>query len=110
MKKFKLLALALLIGTFGLFASNVENPDVTKKELRTQIVELLQNPNFSVEKEITVTLKFTFNSEGEIVVLCPGCDNKDIVKYIRENLNYKKFKKPGVKDQIYKMRLTIEAS
>lgn len=109
MKKFKLLALALLIGTFGLFASNVENPDVTKKELREQIVELLQNPNFSLEKELTVTLKFTFNSEGEIVVLCPGCENKDVVKYIRENLNYKKFEKPGVRDQIYKMRLTIEA-
>ena len=84
MKKFKLLALALLIGTFGLFASNFENPDVTKKELRNQIIELLQTPDFPVEGTMTITLKFTFNSEGEIVVLCPGCKNEDVVKYIRE--------------------------
>ena len=109
MKKFKLLALALLIGTFGLFASNFENPDVTKKELRNQIIELLQTPYFPVEGTMTITLKFTFNSEGEIVVLCPGCKNKDVVKYIRENLNYKKFKNPGIRDKIYKMPLTIEA-
>ena len=37
-------------------------------------------------------------------------DYKDIVKYVRENLNYKKFNKPGIRDKIYTIPLTIEAS
>ena len=108
MRKLKLLALALVISTAGLFA-NVNSPDVTKKELRNQIVELLQSPDFVVMEERTVILKFTFSSDGEIVVLCPGCENQDIVKYIRENLNYKKFETPGVRDKLYKIPLTIKA-
>jgi len=110
MKKFKLLALALVISTAGLFAANTENPENLNKELRTQIVKLLQTPDFVIEKDITVTLKFTFSSEGEIVVLCPGCENKDIVAYIRKNLNYKKFDTPGEKDKIYTMPLKLKAS
>ena len=110
MKKFKLLILALVIGSAGLFASNIEKPDVTNKELRTQIINLLQSPNFEVAKEMTVTLKFTFNSEGEIVVLCAGCNDKDIVDFIRENLNNKKFENPGKRDKVYTMPLTIKAS
>lgn len=108
MKKFKLLALALIIGTAGLFASNIENPEPTKNEIREQVVEFLQSPNFIVENEITVNLKFTFSSAGEIVVLCAGCKDPDVINYICENLNYKKFKNPGKKDKIYTMPLTIK--
>lgn len=110
MKKFKLLALALVISTAGLFAANTETPDVSKKELRNQIVNLLQSPDFIVEEDMTVTLKFTFSSEGEIVILCPGCKNQDIVKFIRENLNYKKFETPGERDKVYAIPLTIKAA
>ena len=89
MKKFKLLAVALVIGTASLFATNGATPDEPNKEIRNQIVQLLDTPDFIVNEDMSVVLKFTFNSEGEIVVLCPGCKDKKVVDYIRENLNNK---------------------
>lgn len=108
MKKFKLLMLAFVIGTASLFAMETESPESLEKEMRNEIVKLLQSPDFVIDEEINVVLKFTFNSEGEIVVLCPGCKNREIVDYIREHLNRRKFENPGIKDKIYKLPLKIE--
>lgn len=108
MKKFNLLVVALLIGSASLFAMNNEAPNKTNKEIRAQIEQLLQSSEFTVTEEINVRIKFTFNSEGEIVVLCPGCDNKDVVAFIRENLNHKKIKNPGEVNVIYTVPLTIK--
>lgn len=109
MRKFKLLALALLIGGVGMFASNIEDPEIPAKQIRSQIIEMLQEPGFTVARDIEVVIKFTFSSEGEIVVLCPGCENRDVKNYIRKYLNYRKFKNPGVRDKIYTMPLKIQA-
>jgi hypothetical protein len=109
MKNLKLLALALVFGTSSLFAINTVEPNRSEKEMRTELVKLLQTPDFVVKEDMSVLLKFTFNSEGEIVVLCPGCKDEEIVNYIRENLNQKKFKNPGEKDKIYTIPLTIVA-
>lgn len=108
MKKFKLLLLAFVIGTASLFAMETGNPENPENEMRTEIVKLLQSPNFTIDKEINVVLKFTFNSEGEIVVLCAGCKDREIISYIRENLNRRKFENPGIKDKIYKLPLKIQ--
>jgi len=107
MKKLILLALALMISSASLFASNENEPIEVNKELRNQIVKLLQTPDFTIEKEMNVILTFTFSSEGEIIVLCAGCKHKDIVNYIRKNLNHKKFENPGEHNKIYKMPLKI---
>ena len=107
MRKFKLLALALVIGTASLFAANVGDPETPAKEIRNEIVKLLQSPDFSVSEDIEVVLKFTFSSAGEIVVLCPGCDDEDVIDYIRKNLNYKKIENPGERDKLYTMPLKI---
>ena len=107
MRKFKLLALALVIGAAGLFASNAEKGVVPKEEIRSQIVKLLKAPNFAVENEMTVNITFTFSSEGEIVVLDVASRNRTILKFIRENLNYKKFQNPGEREKIYTMPLKI---
>ena len=109
MKKFKLLALALVIGTSSLFAMNTVAPDDPQKEMRNELVKLLDDPDFIVNEDMSVVLKFTFNSEGEIVVLCPGCKDKEVVSYIRENLNNKKFDNPGERDKIYIVPFTIKA-
>jgi len=109
MRKFKLLALALVIGTASLFAVNTDKPENPSKEIRNEIVKLLQSPEFVVENDMNVVLKFTFNSEGEIVVLCAGCKDKKIVDYIRKNLNYKQFNTPGERDKIYTIPLKIIA-
>ena len=101
-----LLALALVIGTASLLATNV-NPDDSKKEMRAQIVKLLHTPDFGVDYEMTVNISFTFSSEGEVVVLGVDSQNSTIFHHIRENLNYKKIQSPGEKDKLYTMPLKI---
>ncbi|NOR27993.1 MAG: hypothetical protein GQ540_05645 [Lutibacter sp.] len=110
MKKFKLMALALVIGTASLFAANAEGLKEPTKEIRTQIVNLLQTPDFIIENETVVTLTFTFSSQGEIVILNVDTRDKNILNYVRENLNYKKVDNPGERDKIYTMPLKVTAS
>jgi hypothetical protein len=107
MRNLKLFALAMLIGTAGMFAAETVNPDVPKKVIRNQIVKLLTAPEFSVDKEMTVNITFTFSSEGEIVVLNVDSRNRNVLTYIRENLNYKKIENPGERDKIYSMPLKV---
>jgi hypothetical protein len=107
MKKLKLIALALFIGTAGLFANNI-SPDDSVYKMRDQILELMDAPNFTINKEITVKITFTFSSEGEIVVL--NVDSKDIniLNYIRKNLNQKVISNPGEQFKQYTLPLTIK--
>ena len=110
MKKFKLLALAFVIGTAGLFAANESIPDVPKKVIRTQIVDLLDTPDFAIEKDMSIAVTFTFNSEGEIVVLKIDSQDRDVLNYVREYLNGKSIKTPGERDKHYVMQLTMKMS
>lgn len=110
MRKFKLMALAFVIGTASLFATNVNEPKDPNKEIRNQIVNLLEAPDFVVENEIVVNLTFTFSSEGEIVVLAVSCKNCDVLDYVRKHINYKKIENPGIKNKKYTMPLKIKAS
>ena len=69
MKKFKLMALALVIGTATLLASNL-NPDDSNKNIRNQILKLMDAPDFSINNNLialkVITLKtiaFLFSLE-----------------------------------------------
>lgn len=107
MRKLKLLALALVIGTVSSFAFNSEDPGAPKEEIRSQIVKMLQSPDFAVDKEMNVEISFTFSSEGEIVVLSVNSTNRNVLNYVRKNLNYKKIQNPGERDKLYTMPLKI---
>ena len=106
MRKFQLLALAFVIGTASVFAVN-PNP-TPKKVIRSQIVDLLTTPEFDVNTTMTVHVTFTFNSDGQIVVLKVDSRNKDVLNYLRTHLNYQKVDNPGEKDKIYSMDLKIK--
>lgn len=109
MKKFKLLALALVIGASSLFANTTTTlPDDVTKNIRTQIVELLNQPEFNVSEDVKLMITFTFSSEGEIVVLAVNSRDSDILNYVRENVNGKKIQNPGVKNRQYTMPLTMK--
>ena len=109
MKKFKLLAFALVIGTASVFAASGDDPAETNKKIRSEIVSLLQGVDLIVEEEVTVELIFTFSSEGEIVVLEVDTRDQHILNCIRENLNYKKVNNPGKENKLYKMPLKVTA-
>ncbi len=110
MRKFKLLALALVIGTASVFAASGDDPTEANKKIRSQIVDLLETPEFVVEEDVSVVLTFTFSSDGEIVILKVDSSDRNILNYVRENLNYKKVDNPGVRDEIYTMPLKVIAS
>ncbi|MBT8318187.1 MAG: hypothetical protein HKP59_11245 [Lutibacter sp.] len=105
MKKFKVLALALFIGTGSLFAANGDNFKEPNKEIRSQIVSLLKSSVEKIDDEMSVNITFTFSSEGEIVVLNLDTKDADVLNYVRENLNYKKVDNPGVPNRIYSFHL-----
>lgn len=106
MKKFMLLALALVIGTASLLATNVD-PDDSKNEMRNQIVKLLETPTYATDKVIDVSITFTFSSEGELVVLNVDSSDGEVLNYVRKNLNYKKIQNPGERDKLYSMPLKV---
>ena len=110
MRKFKLMALALIIGTASLFAANGDNLKEPNKKIRTQIVNLLESPDFNVENDATVNITFTFSSQGEIVVLKVDCDNCDILDYVRNHINYKKVENPSEVNKLYTIPLKLKAA
>ena len=57
MRKFKLLALALVIGATSTFAMNSEDPGAPKEEIRDQIVKMLKTPDFKISKEMNVEIE-----------------------------------------------------
>ena len=108
MKNLKLLALALVIGTSSLFAATVELPDVPVKQISMQISELFtETPDFAVIEDMKINVVFTFNSEGEVIVLKVDSKNKDVLNYIRKTLNHKMLDTPGEMNRVFTMPLTI---
>lgn len=109
MRKFKVLAFALVIGTASLFATTANNSDdAPAKEIRAQILQLLEVPSFGIDADTTINIMFTFNSEGEIIVLDVDTRNREILDYVRENINHKVISNPGTKDKLYAVPLTIK--
>lgn len=109
MKNLKLFVIALLIGTTGLFASEISSKDLKNPTIGTQIEILLENTEFSFNNPSAVQITFTFSSAGEIVVLKVNSVDKHVLDYIRKNLNGKTIKNPGERDKIYNLSLKLQA-
>jgi uncharacterized radical SAM superfamily protein len=81
------LALALLSGTL-VSAATVP---VKKKEIKPcseQIAELLEEPQFEVENELSAYVTFMLNDDNEIVVLDVETDNEQVERFVKARLNY----------------------
>jgi len=108
MNKFRLLAIALVFGTASLFANNITSPDVSKEEIREQIIELVENSEITFESQGTINIFFTFSSEGEIIVTKVDSRDKNVLSFIRKNINGKTLKNPGIEGKKIKMSLLIK--
>lgn len=108
MRKLKLLAFAFVLGTATMFATNGEPVDDTSNQIRNEIVQLLDAPNFVVEDEMNINVTFTFNSEGQIVVLEVNSYDDGVLDYVRKNINGKYLQQPGEQNKRYTMPLKIE--
>lgn len=108
MKKFKIFVIALLIGTTGLFASEISSKDFNNPTIGSQIENLLDDTELEFKTNTTVQITFTFSSKGEIVVLKVDSIDKEVLDYIRKNLNGKTIKNPGKRDKIYHLPLKLQ--
>ena len=61
------------------------------------------------DNTIEVQIKFTFNSEGEIVVLKVSSSDSNVLNYIRKNLNGKVILNPGERNKLYNLSLKLQA-
>lgn len=108
MNKFKLLAIAFVFGTASLFANSINNPEVSGDEIRAQITELINASSANLETKVSANITFSFNTEGEIVILKVQSMDKDVLDFVRENLNGKKIENPGKSKKKYEMFITIK--
>lgn len=110
MKKLIVLALIIVFGSATVVASNPEK--TTPENLRSEIVKILNAPEFSFEeKEVSALIKFTLNSKGEIVVLSVDSDNEQVDFYVKNELNYKRIVNVNTqRGQIFTMPLRIMRS
>ena len=108
MNKFKLLAIALVLGTTSLFANNIINPEVSKDEIRQQIIELVQDSQNTIDSQITVNVTFTFSTSGEIVVKKVDSSDKEVLAFIRKNINSKVLENPGRANRNFTMPIVIK--
>ena len=106
MKNLKILAFAFIISTSSLFASEIV-PDIPVKDIRSQVVDLLSNPEFKINEEIVVNVLFTFSSEGDIVVLKVDSQNPDVIQYVRDHINHKMIATPGEPNREFTLPLRI---
>ncbi|MFD0762207.1 hypothetical protein ACFQZW_08940 [Lutibacter aestuarii] len=104
--KVLLLAFAFTFGTLALFAFET-TPDIPVKEIRSQIIELFDTPEFYVAEDINVQIKFSFDSEGKIVILSVDSKDPEILKYVRKSMNHKVIYTPGETDRVFTMPLRI---
>jgi len=107
MKKLILTALAIVITTTTLFAANA-NSDDDNKNIRSQIIKLMDAPDFTMNEETTVLITFTFDSEGEIIVLNVDSTDRNVLNYVRKNLNHKPIANPGERDKLYSFQLKVK--
>lgn len=109
MRKLRLITLIAILGTTGLFASEKIEMN-NNSEIRNQLVSLLDKAKFETVEDFTIEFTFTFNSQGEIVVLSLNSVRSDVKEFVREHINYKKIENPGLKDMIYTMPVKVKAS
>jgi len=106
MKNLKVLSIALLIATTSLFATEIV-PDIPVKEIRVQVADLFETPEFYLDEDTIVNILFTFSSAGDIVVLKVDSTDKEVLKYVSKYMNHKMIQTPGEVNRIFTLPLRI---
>ncbi len=107
MKKFKLLVLALVIGTMNLFATNIFIDEPITKDIKPQEKKLISDltivgSEILYNTEINLKITSAYNSEGELVILDVQSENEDALISILETMNTKR-QISAVRDYAYEM-------
>mgnify|MGYP000350838303 CR=1 FL=1 len=89
MKKASIYLIAFALLSVNLLTAANKTPAVLVKENTSKVIgELLEKPQFSIEKEIQAMVTFVVNSEKEIVVLTVDTESERIEGFVKSRLNY----------------------
>ncbi|WP_394970680.1 hypothetical protein [uncultured Croceitalea sp.] len=108
MRKISLVLVAALLLSVGNVLANDYKPENPIKKISTQIHKMLEDNNFDVSDDLTADVRFTVNSEGEIVVLSVVTSNQVLEGFVKGRLNYKKVDN-AQEGKIYTVPVRIEA-
>ncbi|TLP80399.1 hypothetical protein [Maribacter sp. ACAM166] len=111
MRKLSLVVVAaMLLATGTIFANDSKVVSPTKS-LSSQISVMLSENNFSeMNSDLTAQVRFTLNSEGEIVVLSVDTNFDTMESFVKKSLNYKKVDITKVEEgKIYTIPVRVKA-
>ena len=111
MRKLSLVVVAaMLLATGNVLANDTKSENPTKS-LSSQISAMLSENNFSGEQaDLTAQVRFTLNTDGEIVVLSVSTDFEKMESFVKNKLNYQKVNLNAVKEgKIYTIPVRVKA-
>jgi outer membrane lipopolysaccharide assembly protein LptE/RlpB len=101
---------AMLLATGNVLANDttVENPT---KSLSSQISEMLSENDFSENQtNLTAQVRFTLNTDGEIVVLSVNTEYEQMERFVKSKLNYQKVDLTNVEEgKVYTIPVRVKA-
>ncbi|RNC89511.1 MAG: hypothetical protein ED555_08520 [Allomuricauda sp.] len=111
MRKISLVLFAALLFVSGNVLANNPNPEAPTKALSTQIQKMLNRNSFGEAYEgAHAQVRFTFNKEGEIVVLSVDTENSNLEGFVKGKLNYKKVQAENITEgKMYTVSVRIAA-
>jgi len=118
MKTLKSMLLVVAITLGSVLSTNateelkVESNSTTEsKAITSEIVNLLQKPNFTIEDDVQAYVRLVLNENNEMVVLFVNSENEMINNFIKNRLNYKKVSENVInKDQEYIVPVRITST
>lgn len=110
MRKIGMTIMAGLLFTVGTLSANTLADEQPKNGISAQIHQLLKSNSFDVPTDIQANVRFTFNKEGELVVLSVDTEHQNLEAFVKSRLNYQKLENLAVTEgKIYTVKVTIEA-
>lgn len=111
MRKFSLVVIAAMLLVTGNVLANDTDGVKPIKSLSSQITKMLSNYSFSDNQtDVTAQVRFTLNSEGEIVVLSVDTDYVNLEGFVKRRLNYKKVDVSKIEEgKLYTVPVRISA-
>ena len=106
MRTRNLLFVALLFVSTLSLKANITDPTGKNLELRTEIVNLLNQANLTSEVAQSITINFLVNANREVVVI--STSNEIVEESIKNTLNYKSIKTSDYEvNKIYTLPIKI---
>ncbi|MDN3594754.1 hypothetical protein [Zunongwangia endophytica] len=114
MKRLQSILLVLAIAICSKFTTSANNLDTAfepdPRMMSFEISSLLKNHELDLKKDVRANVLLAINKDNEIVVLSVEADNKEVERFIKQKLNYKKINcavDPDVEE--FKLPVTLKA-